>query len=177
MKKKQKKIQKCTKKNKKKKYKKISHKKKKKSVRHMRFSSSSSISLNILNLRFKMMFFLCIMLLSNVFIPNEWMFNSSDRNNPHSKSCHHSKLLVKEAIPKHGDKLEFYFHPDGIAHSSGINQMILNDLSENKFNHKPDMTANKILNRRRRAINGNRQNEINVIHWNLGSKLWQNKVS
>ena len=36
------------------------------------------------------------------------------------------------------------------------------------------LIGRKILNRRKRAINGNGQ-DLKIEHWNGGSKLWQNK--
>ena len=42
-----------------------------------------------------------------------------------------------------------------------------------------DMTSRKLRNRRIKAINGNRVpqvTKIKIIHWNLGAKLWVNKL-
>ena len=159
-KKQKKKYKKCTKNNKKK-YKKISLKTKKKSkYKYMRSSQASSSSLSILKVRSKLMLLLCLVLLGKNLVPDEWTTNSRSSSNYFIKPCHHSKLIIKVAIPKPLNSLDVTFHPDGRS-----SQLVAND-----------MTSNKILNRRRRSINGNRQNVINVIHWNLGSKLWQNKL-
>ena len=36
--------------------------------------------------------------------------------------------------------------------------------------------AGKVLNNRARTINGNSVPQIKIIHWNLGSHLWNNKT-
>ena len=40
----------------------------------------------------------------------------------------------------------------------------------------PAHFSGKVRNNRMRAINGNSLNQLRVIHWNLGSKLWNNKL-
>ena len=32
------------------------------------------------------------------------------------------------------------------------------------------------MNRRAKSYNGNRRKELSIVHWNLGSRLWKNKI-
>ena len=34
----------------------------------------------------------------------------------------------------------------------------------------------KVVNKKVKSYNGNRRKELIVVHWNLGSRLWKNKV-
>ena len=38
------------------------------------------------------------------------------------------------------------------------------------------LTSNKIRNRRIKSMNGNGNNSVNSVHWNLGPRFWINKV-
>ena len=56
------------------------------------------------------------------------------------------------------------------------NARILRQLEHGRWEEKPDITSAKLSNKMKRSINGNIHQNIKIIHWNIGSKLWGNKM-
>ena len=65
--------------------------------------------------------------------------------------------------------------PYGRSRSEMTNMKLYLEGLNQWVNIHPVRTAGKLLNRKIRSINGNRNDILKIVHWNVGARLWPNK--
>ena len=116
---------------------------------------------------------ICLTLYVEVMIPVGWKVK---RVVGDEKQIYNLKLETWMDIENLTNGMFMPLQPDGIVRLNLINWQLWTKGIRLWEDTRPDMTAGKFKNRLIRSINGNRNDVLKIIHWNVGSCVWPNKL-
>ena len=114
---------------------------------------------------------LLVSLLLQVMLPAGWMISESAKGNESWRLGRELDGWMNNDLPLQGSSnwLEW----ERIMYIPVYNAQTFHSMNSKNSRRR---ISNKLANKRIKSINGNRAQNLRIVHWNLGSRRWENKT-